>query len=162
MPAQNAYFTYSDAVSAARQLPLRVTTGAFLINSGLGKVNADEETAGSLHGFASGAYPFLGRLEPRRFTGILWKAEIGLGAALLLPGVPAAVAGAGLTAFSLGTLGLYLRTPGMRREGSLRWTEQGLTLAKDAWMLGMGVSLMADGLTQGLATRRAGRRGLRR
>jgi hypothetical protein len=31
---------------------------------------------------------------------------------------PAWLAGAGLTAFALGTLELYLRTPGMREEGS--------------------------------------------
>jgi len=37
-------------------------------------------------------------------------AEIAIGAALVLPMVPAWLAGAGLTAFALGTLGLYLRT----------------------------------------------------
>jgi hypothetical protein len=146
-----------DAASVARRLPLRVTAGAFLLNSGLSKRNPDEGTAEGLHGFASGTYPFLKRLEPRRLTKHLSKAEIGLGAALLLPGVPAAVAGAGLTAFSLGTLGLYLCTPGMRQEGSLRWTEQGLPLAKDVWLLGIGVSLVIDGLAGGLAPRCAPR-----
>ncbi|WP_406465833.1 hypothetical protein [Streptomyces sp. NBC_01622] len=62
--------------------------------------------------------------------------------------VPAAVAGAALTAFSAGTLGLYLRTPGMRREGSLRPTEQGIPLAKDVWMLGIGISLIIEGVTE--------------
>ncbi|HZG02496.1 MAG TPA: hypothetical protein VE546_02770 [Streptomyces sp.] len=151
-----------DAMSVARQVPLRASTGLFLINSGLGKANADEETAGGLHGFASGAYPFVRRLEPRRFVGVLSKTEIGLGTALLLPGVPAVVAGAGLTAFSLGTLGMYLRVPGMRQGNSLRWTEQGLPLAKDVWMLGIGVSLVIDGLTRGLAPRRGRGRGFRR
>jgi hypothetical protein len=146
-----------DAAAAARRLPLRVTAGTFLLNSGLSKRNPGEETAEGLHGFASGTYPFLKRLEPRRLAGLLAKAEIGLGAALLLPGVPAAVAGAGLTAFSLGTLGLYLCTPGMRQEGSLRWTEQGLPLAKDIWLLGIGVSLVADGLAGGPAPRYAPR-----
>ena len=32
--------------------------------------------------------------------------------------VPSAVAGAGLAAFSGGLLGLYARTPGMRKEGT--------------------------------------------
>ena len=49
-----------------------------------------------------------------------------------------------LTAFALGTLGLYLRTPGMRQEGSLRPTQQGIPLAKDAWMVGIGLALMID------------------
>jgi hypothetical protein len=46
--------------------------------------------------------------------------------------------------FALGTLGLYLRTPGMREEGSLRPTQQGIPLAKDAWMVGIGLALMID------------------
>ena len=49
-----------------------------------------------------------------------------------------------LTAFALGTLGLYLRTPGMRQDGSLRPTQQGIPLAKDAWMVGIGLALMVD------------------
>jgi hypothetical protein len=63
---------------------------------------------------------------------------------LLIPTVPAALAGVGLSAFSLGLLGLYLRTPGMRKEGSLAPTEQGLPLAKDVWLLGIGLSLVLD------------------
>ena len=58
--------------------------------------------------------------------------------------VPAWLAGAGLTAFALGTMGLYLRTPGMRQEGSLRPTQQGTPLAKDTWMVGIGLALMVD------------------
>ncbi|MGP3952949.1 hypothetical protein [Streptomyces sp. 7N604] len=134
--------------SLARQLPLRLSAGAFLLNSGVSKVDADEATAGQLHGFATGTYPFFGKLDAERFTRLLSRVELALAGALLLPVVPAAAAGAGLTAFSLGTLGLYLRTPGMRQEGSLRWTEQGLPLAKDVWMLGIGVSLLVDGLLQ--------------
>ncbi|MEU8569007.1 hypothetical protein AB0C51_11705 [Streptomyces pathocidini] len=134
------------AARQARQLPLRWSVGAFLLNSGLSKVDADEELAEQLHGFAVGTYPFLSSFEPKQFVSLLSKAELALAAALLVPVVPAAVAGAGLTAFSLGTVGLYLRTPGMRQEGSLKWTDQGLPLAKDAWMVGIGLSLLADGL----------------
>ncbi|GHE64359.1 hypothetical protein [Streptomyces vinaceus] len=53
-----------------------------------------------------------------------------------------------LTAFSVGTIGLYLRTPGMREEGSLRPTEQGIALAKDVWLLGVGVALIAEGMKE--------------
>ena len=73
--------------------------------------------------------------------------EITLGAALLLPVVPAAVAGAGLAAFSGGLLGLYARTPGMRKEGSPFPTQQGTPLAKDVWMMGIGLGLVIDDLT---------------
>ncbi|MFG2192075.1 hypothetical protein [Streptomyces sp. NPDC048639] len=117
-----------------------------MLTSGFSKASADEEAAGQLHGFATGTYPFLGKLDARSFAGLLSKAEMALGAALLLPVVPSAVAGAALTAFSAGTLGLYLRTPGMREEGSLRWTQQGTPLAKDVWLLGIGLSLLIDGL----------------
>ena len=76
------------------------------------------------------------------------RSSIALGAALLTPIVPAALAGAGLTAFSAGLLGLYLKIPGMHREGSLRPTEDGIAIAKDSWLLGIGLSLMASGLSE--------------
>ncbi len=129
-----------------RQLPLRLTAGAFMLNSGFGKVDADKSAAEQLHGFASGTYPMLGKVEPERFAKALSAAEIATGVALLVPFVPAAVAGVGLTAFSAGLIGLYLRTPGMRKQGSLRPTEQGIALAKDVWLLGIGLSLTFDGL----------------
>jgi hypothetical protein len=127
-------------------LPPRMAAGAFILNSGVGKLSADEETAAQLHGFAVGAYPFLAKLKPRDFVRVLAGAEIALGAALLLPVVPSAVAGAGLTAFSGGLLGLYARTPGMRKEGSPFPTQQGIALAKDAWMMGIGLGLVIDDL----------------
>jgi len=133
--------------SVARQLPLRLTVGAFFLHSGLSKREADQATAERLHQFASGTYPFLGRLDAHRFVRQLSTGEIAVAAALLLPVVPAAVAGTALTVFSGGTLGLYLRTPGMRQEGSLRPTEQGTALAKDVWMLGAGISLIAEGMS---------------
>ncbi len=64
-----------------------------------------------------------------------------------LPVVPAAVAGAGLAAFSGGLLGLYARTPGMRKQGSLFPTQQEIPLAKDAWMMGIGLGLVIDDRT---------------
>jgi uncharacterized membrane protein YphA (DoxX/SURF4 family) len=133
--------------SLLRQLPIRATAGAFVLHSGLGKLAADQQAAERLHGFASTTYPVLGKLEPRRFTQILAAGEIASGAALLIPFVPAAVAGACLTAFSAGLLGLYLRTPGMRKEASIWPTEQGIPLAKDIWLLGIGLTLVLDDLT---------------
>ena len=123
----------------------RISAGAFILNSGLTKRGADEETAAGMHGFASGAYPFLGKMAPTQFVGALSTAEIAIGAALLTPFVPTAVAGAALTAFSGGLLGLYLKTPGMRKEGSLAPTEQGLSIAKDSWLLGIGIGLLVRG-----------------
>jgi hypothetical protein len=130
-----------------RHLPQRIATGAFILNSGIGKLNADEETAAQLHGFAVGTYPFLAKLKPQDFVKLLGGTEIALGAALLLPVVPSALAGAGLAAFSGGLLGLYARTPGMRKEGSPLPTQQGIPIAKDVWMLGIGLGLVLDDLT---------------
>jgi hypothetical protein len=131
-----------------RRFPARAAAGAFILNAGIGKWQADEETAQRLHGMAVGTYPFLDRLKPRDFARLLAVSELALGASLLLPVVPAGLAGAGLTAFSGSLLGMYVKTPGMRREGSLRPSQQGTALAKDVWMLGMGLSLMADALTE--------------
>ncbi len=131
-------------VIRVHQIPLRAATGAFLLNSGLGKRETDEATAAGLHGMAAGAYPFLSGQDPQRFARLLSKAEIALGAALLIPVVPSLVAGAGLTAFAAGLIGLYLKTPGMREEGSLRPTPQGLAVAKDVWLLGIGLSLVLE------------------
>ncbi|NEA88613.1 hypothetical protein G3I20_20695 [Streptomyces sp. SID8111] len=132
--------------SAARQLPLRLSTGLFFLNSGLAKRGADDATAEGLHQFASGTYPVLEKYSAAQFTRVLSAGEIAIAGALLLPVVPAAVAGGAVTAFAAGTLGLYLRTPGMRQEDSLRPTEQGVPLAKDVWILGIGLSLLAEGL----------------
>ncbi len=129
-----------------RDVPGRLAAGAMILNSGLGKRNADEQTAAGLHGFAAGTYPVLASQQPQAFTKKLSTGEIALGAALLTPFVPTVVAGAALTAFSAGLLGLYLRTPGMRKEGSLAPTQDGLTVAKDVWMLGIGVGLVVDAI----------------
>ena len=126
----------------------RVSAGAFILNSGLGKRSVPAEAAAGMHGFAAGTYPFLKSVPPQQFVQGLATAEIVLGAALLTPFVPTAVAGAALTAFSGGLLGLYLKTPGMRKEGSLAPTQEGLSLAKDSWLIGIGLSILTRGLME--------------
>ena len=130
--------------SLLRQLPARVAAGAFVLHSGLGKRNADQETAEHLHGWAAGTYPVLGKIDAQRFAKLLAAGEIATGAVLLAPFVPAAVAGVALSGFAGALLGLYAKTPGMRRKGSIWPTEQGIGLAKDVWMLGIGLSLVLD------------------
>jgi uncharacterized membrane protein YphA (DoxX/SURF4 family) len=127
-----------------RQLPPRLAAGAFFLHSGIEKLSADEETAAKLHGFASGTYPFLGKLKPKDFARILAVGEIAVGAMLVVPVVPGIVAGAGLTAFAGGTVGLYIRTPGLRKPGSPLPTENGVPIAKDIWLLGIGLGLVVD------------------
>ena len=132
----------------ARRSPGRLAAGAFILNAGIGKWSADEQTAARLHGMAAGTYPFLKNIKPKDFARLLSAGEIALGSALLLPVIPAALAGAGLTAFSAGLLGMYLRTPGLREQHSLRPSQQGVPIAKDVWMLGIGLGLIADAVSE--------------
>jgi uncharacterized membrane protein YphA (DoxX/SURF4 family) len=139
----------TKAVAARRDrawtIPLRLATGGYVLDSGIGKWHPDDVTAQRLHGFARGAFPFLGRVDPTTFTTALAVGEVGLGAALLVPLVPDAVAGAGLLGFGGALLGLYARTPGMRRPGSVFPTPDGIALAKDAWLVGIGAALVLGG-----------------
>lgn len=130
----------------ARHLPPRIVTGAFILDQGIGKLSADDDTVAQLHGFAAGTYPFLKKVKPKDFVKFLALTEITLGSALIVPFVPSVVAGAGLAAFSGGLLGLYATTPGMHKEHSPFPTQQGAVLAKDAWMGAIGLSLVIDEL----------------
>ncbi|MCF7553623.1 hypothetical protein [Pseudonocardia sp. WMMC193] len=127
----------------AWQLPLRLTAGTYILDSGRHKWDPDEDTAKQLHGFATSTYPFLGSVRPGTFTRALAVGEMLVGAALLIPVVPARVAGAGLVGFGAGLLGLYARTPGMRRPGTPFPTQDGIALAKDSWLVAIGAALVA-------------------
>jgi uncharacterized membrane protein YphA (DoxX/SURF4 family) len=127
-----------------RNLPTRVATGGYILHSGLDKWRADEATAEKVHGMAVGTYPFLERVPPQQFLRVLAGGEIAIGAMLLAPMVSTAVAGAALTGFSGALLGLYARTPGMRKPDSIRPTQQGTAISKDIWMLGIGLGLLTS------------------
>lgn len=127
-----------------REAPPRLATGTFVLHTGLQKWKGDEATAEMMHGLACGTYPVFKKLTPRQFLRLLSIGEITTGTLLLTPFVPTAVAGAALTGFSGALLGLYARTPGMRRPGSVFPTQEGTVLAKDSWMFGIGLGLLAD------------------
>ncbi len=129
-------------------LATRVAAGGYILHSGLEKWNGGAEQAQGMHGFAAGAFPFLAKLNPPTFLKLLSAGEIALGAALLVPLVPDEVAGIALTGFSAGLVALYMRTPGMRKPGSVWPTQEGIGLSKDAWLLGIGADLVADGLAR--------------
>jgi hypothetical protein len=136
-----------------RQVPPRAATGAFILHSGLQKWKGDDATAEAMHSMACGAYPVFEKLTPQQFLRVLSCAELATGSLLLAPFVPGAVAGAFLTGFSGALLGLYARTPGMRQPGSVWPTQEGTVLAKDSWMLGVGLGLIADDVTEGCCCR---------
>lgn len=81
-------------------VPLRLATGAFILNSGLSKRSARGEAAEGLHDFATAGHPELEAVEPETFVKGLSVWEMALSSALLVPLVPSWLAGAGLTAFS--------------------------------------------------------------
>ena len=130
-----------------RNLPTRLATGAFIAHSGWSKWSGTQETAAGIHQMASGAYPFLGQVDPHTFLKGLSAAEMTVGAVLLAPVVPAGVAGAALTAFSGGLIGLYARTPALRQNGGIWPSQQGTAIAKDSWMLGIGLGLVIGALS---------------
>src|SRR5690606_30633 len=108
------------------QLPARLAAGVYIAHSGIDKWNGDDATAEGMHGMAVGTYPFLAKLGPRRFLRLLAATETADGVAVALPSEPTRAAGAGLTAFSTALLGLYVRTPGLRKPRSMWPTQQGI------------------------------------
>jgi hypothetical protein len=128
-------------------VPVRLATGAIILDQGLSKLGADEDTAKWLHGQAVHAFPQFQEMDPKDFVQLLAAWEIGLGTALLGIGlVPSSLAGLGLGVFGGSLTRLYLRAPGTRREGTIAPSQQGIMLAKDSWMLAIGTALVLDAL----------------
>lgn len=130
-----------------RHLPPRLAAGAYILNSGLGKRGLDEESAAGLQAMGANAYPQLKEMSPQDFGKLLSTGEIALGAALLAPIVPSWLAGLGLTAFSGSLLRMYLNTPGLTEEDGVRPTNDGVPIAKDVFLLGIGLGLLVDAMT---------------
>jgi hypothetical protein len=128
-------------------VPVRLATGAIILDQGLQKLGADEDTAKWLHGQATQAFPRFADMDPKEFVQLLSAGEIALGTALLGIGlVPSSLAGLALGAFGGSLTRLYLTSPGTRREGSIAPSHQGVGLAKDSWMLAIGAALILDAL----------------
>ena len=128
-------------------VPVRLATGAIIVDQGLQKLGADDDTARWLHGQASQAFPQFADMDPKDFVQLLSACEIALGAALLGIGfVPSSLAGLGLSLFGGSLARLYLTAPGTRREGTIAPSHQGIGLAKDSWMLAIGLALVLDSL----------------
>jgi hypothetical protein len=132
----------------AWHLPVRLATGLFILNEGLTKQQEmDAERAKTLHGTAAQAFPQVEDMEAEQFVKVLSTTEIALGAALVaVPVVPPMLAGLGLLAFAGGLNRLYLKIPGLRRDSSVRPTQQGVPLAKDVWMTAIGAALVLDSI----------------
>jgi hypothetical protein len=128
-------------------VPVRLATGAIILDQGLLKLKADDDTAKWLHGQAVHAFPQFADMEPKEFLQLLSAGEIALGTALLGIGlVPSGLAGLALGVFGGSLTRLYLKAPGTRREGTIAPSQQGVGLAKDSWMLAIGTALVLDSL----------------
>jgi uncharacterized membrane protein YphA (DoxX/SURF4 family) len=127
-----------------RTVPTRLATGAFVLHSGLGKWKGGPDEAAGVHGMAANAIPPVKAVDPPTFLKALSVGEMATGAALLAPFVSDRRAGVALTAFSSGLMALYFRTPGLREPGSIWPTQQGMGIAKDVWMLGIGLGLLLE------------------
>jgi hypothetical protein len=125
-------------------IPLRLTTGAFILNAGYSKRNLDKDSATGLQAMAARVIPPVSRIQPETFGKLLSYSEMTLGAALLAPFVPSRLVGVGLGIFSGSLLTMYRRTPGMTEADGIRPTQQGTALAKDVWMFGIAVALVLD------------------
>ena len=132
-----------------RNLPTRLATGAYVLHAGWEKWHGDDDRAAGIHGMAAGAFPMLNSVKSRDFLKALSIGEMTVGAALLAPFVPTALAGAALTGFSGALVTMYLRTDELHRPGSVWPTAKGTAVSKDVWMLAIGVGLVIDGLRPG-------------
>lgn len=135
-----------DGHNKFHNLPARISAGLYLLDSGMSKLSAQDSALEHLHKMATEAYPFLQPLDPKGFSKYFAYGEILLASGLLLPFVPDALVGAGLTFFASSLIGLYLRLPGMRHHGSVRPTIKGSAMAKNIWLLGIGLSLAITSL----------------
>jgi uncharacterized membrane protein YphA (DoxX/SURF4 family) len=137
-----------DLPVSARRMPVRVATGVWILHSGIEKWFGDEDQAKFHHAMTVNAFPFVKKVPPRRFLRILAACEIATGTVMLAPFISPARAGTALTAFSTGLLTLYFRSPKLHKPGSVWPTFEGIAFSKDVWMLGIGLSLVADAVTE--------------
>lgn len=123
---------------------LRGVTGAFILNSGLGKRDLPPEAAEGLKQAASAGVPMFNEWNGETFGKFVAYSEIGIGATLLTPFVDRRIAGLALGTFSAGLLSMYLRTPGMTESDGIRPTQEGIPLSKDSWLLAIAGALVTS------------------
>ncbi|PCC41538.1 hypothetical protein [Brevibacterium aurantiacum] len=121
---------------------LRAVPGAFILNSGIGKLGLDEASAAGLQQMAANGVPMVEEMTPAQFGKFLSYGEIAVGAALLLPFVPTRLAGAALTTFSAGLVANYFSIDSMTQDDGIRPSEDGTAVAKDTWLAAIGLALM--------------------
>lgn len=123
---------------------LRVVSGAYVLQSGVGKLGMPTEAAAGVQDFAATGVPAVKKMSPETFSKFLSYSEIGIGAALLAPVVPNRLAGAALGTFSAGLLAIYFRNEAMTQEDGIRPSEAGTGLSKDLFMAAIAGALLTS------------------
>lgn len=123
-------------------IALRSIPGAFILNSGLGKLKLDRDSAAGLQGMAATGVPAVQDLEPEKFGKAVAYGEIVVGATLLAPFVNDRVAGVLLGGFSTAMLSMYFRNDQMTESDGIRPSGDGIPLAKDAWLAAIALGLV--------------------
>lgn len=123
---------------------LRGVSGAYLIQSGLGKKDLPQEAYEGLQGMAASGIPQFGEWDAKTFGNFLWISEVGIGALLVTPFVNKRLAGAALTAFTAGMLSMYFKNESMTQSDGIRPTQEGTPLSKDVWLGAIGAALMVQ------------------
>lgn len=121
---------------------LRGVSGAYLLQSGYGKLDMPVEAAAGIQGFAATGVPAMEKMDADTFGKFVAYSELGIGGALVAPMVPSRLAGLALGGFSAGLLAIYFRNPGMTKEDGLRPSEDGLSLSKDLFLAAIAGALV--------------------
>lgn len=121
---------------------LRGVSGAYLLQSGLGKKDAPVEVYQHLQGMAATGIPQFKEWDAKTFGQFLWISEAAIGGLLLTPFVSKRLAGIALTAFSAGMLSMYFNNDEMTQEDGIRPSEAGISLSKDVFLSAIGAALM--------------------
>lgn len=121
---------------------LRGISGAYFVQSGVGKLSMSTEAAEGLQQFASTGVPQVTKLDPDTFGKVVSVSEIGVGAALLTPFVPNRLAGLALAGINTGFLSIYFRNDQMTKKDGVRPTEAGTGLSKDLFIAAIAGALI--------------------
>ena len=124
---------------------LRTVTGAWILNSGIGKLRLDEDAAKGLRSMAAKGVPAVENIDPKLFGRLLSATEIALGAGLLTPFVSRRLIGLALAGFGSGLLTMYFGDPQFTESDRIRPSQAGIPLAKDAWLVAIGLALLFSG-----------------
>lgn len=121
---------------------LRGISGAYFLNSGVGKLNMPTEAASGLQQFAATGIPQVSDVDADTFAKVVSWSEIGVGASLLTPVVSNRLAGLGLGAITAGFLSIYFRNDQMTEKDGVRPSEAGTGLSKDFFIAAVAGALV--------------------